>query len=136
MKKTRIVSLVLALVMLLSVTAASAESMNLATLPLTTEAGATVSKGDVVAQIAPISGMRVEAQISADDRKALNAGDKVIIELEADESKTYEGTVRYITELPEEDTEDVTYKAVIDFTPDENVFFGMTVTVTTAEAAE
>ena len=99
------------------------------------EAGATVSKGDVVAQIAPISGMRVEAQISADDRKALNAGDKVIIELEADESKTYEGTVRYITELPEEDTEEVIYKAVIDFTPDENVFFGMTVTVTT-EAAE
>ncbi len=99
------------------------------------EAGATVSKGEVVAQIAPISGMRVEAQISADDRKALNAGDKVIIELEADESKTYEGTVRYITELPEEDTEDVTYKAVIDFTPDEDVFFGMTVTVTT-EAAE
>ena len=75
------------------------------------------------------------ASVSADDRKALNAGDKVIIELEADESKTYEGTVRYITELPEEDTEEVTYKAVIDFTPDENVFFGMTVTVTT-EAAE
>ena len=95
------------------------------------EAGATVSKGDVVAQIAPISGMRVEATISADDRKALNAGDKVLIELEADESKAYDGVVRYITEKPEEDAEEVTYKAVIDFTPDENVFFGMTVVVTT-----
>ena len=94
------------------------------------DAGATVTKGDVIAKIAPISGMRVEATLSADDRKNLKAGDSVIIELEADESKTYEGTVRYITELPEEDTEEVTYKAIIDFTPDGNVFFGMPVVVT------
>jgi len=99
---------------------------------VTAEAGATVTKGDVMAKIAPISGMRVEASLSADDRKSLKAGDKVTIELEADESKTYEGTVRYITELPEEETEEVTYKAIIDFTPDENVFFGMTVVVTSA----
>ena len=96
------------------------------------EVGATVSKGDVVAQIAPLSGMRVEATISADDRKALKAGDKVTIELESDDSITYEGTVRYITETPEEDTEEVSYRAVIDFTPDENVYFGMTVAVTSA----
>ena len=97
------------------------------------EVGATVNKGDVVAQIAPISGMRVEASISADDRQSVKAGDKVLIELEADESKTYEGTVRYITEMPEEETEEVTYKAIIDFTPDENVFFGMAVVVTAGE---
>ena len=100
------------------------------------EVGATVNKGDVVAQIAPISGMRVEAKISADDRKALKAGDKVIIELETDENKTYEGTVRYITEMPEEDTEEITYIAVIDFTPDEDTFFGMSVVVNKAEKAE
>ena len=94
------------------------------------EVGATVSKGDVVAQIAPISGMRVEATVSADDRQSLKAGDKVQIELEADDTKTYEGTVRYITELPEEDAEETTYKAVIDFTPDGDVFFGMAVVVT------
>ena len=99
------------------------------------EAGATVSKGDVVAQIAVISGMRVEATISADDRKALEAGDKVAIELEADESKTYEGTVRYITEMPVEDAEEVSYQAVIDFTPDADVFFGMPVVVTMPEPA-
>ena len=93
------------------------------------ETGATVSKGDVVAQIAPISGMRVEASISADDRQALKAGDKVTIELESDESKTYEGTVRYITEMPEEDAEEVTYRAVIDFEPDSDVIFGMNVVV-------
>ena len=100
------------------------------------EVGSTVSKGDVVAQIAPISGMRVEAAVSADDRQSLKAGDKVLIELEADESKSFEGTVRYITEMPEEDAEEVTYKAVIDFTPDESVFFGMAVVVTAGEDAK
>ena len=94
------------------------------------EAGATVSKGEVTAQIAPISGMRVEAAVSADDRKYLKAGDKVTIELEADESKTYEGTVRYIAGMPEEETEEIAYTAVIDFEPDDGVFFGMAVVVT------
>ena len=60
----------------------------------------------------------------------------MLIELEADESRSYEGTVRYITEMPEEDTEEVTYKAVIDFTPDENVYFGMAVVVTAGEDAK
>ena len=100
------------------------------------EAGAAVNKGDIVIQMAPVSGMRVEAAVTADDRQALKAGDKVLIELEADESTSYEGTVRYITEMPEEGTEEVTYKAVIDFTPDGNVYFGMPVVVTTPEAAE
>ena len=100
------------------------------------DAGTTVTKGDIVIQIAPVSGMRVEAAITADDRQALKAGDKVIIELEADESISYEGTVRYITEIPEEDTEETTYKAVIDFTPDENVYFGMPVVVTTPEQGQ
>lgn len=97
------------------------------------EAGTAVSKGDVIARIAPVSGMRVEAAVTADDRKALKAGDPVVIELETDESISYQGTVRYITETPESDTEEVTYKAVIDFTPDENAFFGMNVVVTKAE---
>lgn len=43
MKKNRILSLVMALVMLLGVTSACAESLNLAQLPLTTEEGATIS---------------------------------------------------------------------------------------------
>ena len=44
--------------------------------------------------------------------------------------------MRYITEKPEEDTEEVTYKAIIDFTPDENVFLGMTVVVSSAGKTE
>ena len=97
------------------------------------EAGTVVNKGDIVAKIAPISGMRVEASIAADDRKDLKAGDKVTIALESDETKTYEGTVRYISELPEEDSETIQYKVIIDFTPDENAVFGMSVIVTTTE---
>ena len=95
------------------------------------EAGTAVSKGDIVAKIAPISGMRVEALVLADDRKELKAGDKVTIALETDETKTYEGTVRYISDLPEEDTDTIQYKVIIDFTPDENAVFGMSVVVTT-----
>ena len=102
-------------------------------MSVSAEAGAAVNKGDVAAQIALVSGMRVEADVTADDRKLLKAGVQVTIELESDESKSYEGTVRYITEIPEEGTEEVTYKAVIDFTPDENVYFGMKVVVTSAE---
>ena len=97
------------------------------------EAGAAVTKGDIVAKIAPISGMRVEAAIAADDRKELKAGEKVTIALESDETKTYDGTVRYISELPEEDTDTIQYKVIIDFTPDENAVFGMSVIVTTME---
>lgn len=100
------------------------------------EAGTAVSKGDVVAKIAPVSCMRVEAAVTADDRKALKAGDQVVIELETDENISYQGTVSYITETPEADTEEVTYKAIIDFTPDENVFFGMNVVVTRGEKTE
>ncbi len=100
------------------------------------EAGTAVNKGDIVIQLAPVSGMRVEAAVTADDRQALKAGDKVLIELEADESISYEGTVRYSTEIPEEGTEEVTYKAVIDFMPDENVYFGMPVVVTTPEQVQ
>ena len=100
------------------------------------EPGQAVAKGDVVAQIAPVSGMRVEAAVSADERKSLKAGDRVTLELEADESRAYEGTVRYITEIPEAETEEVTYKAIIDFTPDEHVVFGMTVVVTAGENSD
>lgn len=100
------------------------------------EAGSTVSKGDVVAQIAPVSGMCIKASVSADDRGALKAGDTVNIELEADESKSYQGTVRFISEIPEEDTEEVSYQVIIDFTPDADIYFGMAVVVTSIAKAD
>ena len=100
---------------------------------VTAEAGTAVAKGDITVKIAPLSGMRVEALVSEDDRKELKAGDKVTITLESDETRSYQGTVRYISELPEEDTETIQYRVTIDFTPDEHVVFGMAVVVTTEE---
>ena len=100
------------------------------------EAGSSVSKGDVVAQIAPLSGMCIKASVSADDRGALKAGDTVRIELEADESKSYQGTVRFVSEIPEEDTEEVSYQVIIDFTPDTDICFGMAVVVTSVEKSD
>ena len=75
------------------------------------------------------------ASVGEDDRKSLKAGDKVTIELESDAGRTYEGTVRYVAETPEEDTETLTYKAIVDFTPDEHVVFGMKVVVTVGQGA-
>ena len=43
--------------------------------------------------------------------------------------------MRYITEIPEEGEEETTYIAVIDFTPDEDIFFGMSVVVNKADQA-
>ena len=97
---------------------------------ITAEAGTAVAKGDVIAKIAPTSSMRVAVSLAEDDRNSLKAGDRVTIELDSDESKTYEGTVRYIADAPEEGEDKVTYKAVIDFTPDGNVCLGMAVVVT------
>ena len=97
------------------------------------EAGTAVTKGDIVAKIAPLSGMRVEALVGADDRKELKAGDKVTITLESDDTKSYDGTVRYISELPEEDSDTIQYKVTIDFTPDESAIYGMAVVVTAGE---
>ena len=114
----------------MSGTSVTAEEAGVIT-SVTAEAGTAVSKGDIVAKIAPLSAMRVTASVTADDRKELKAGDKVTIALESDETKTYAGTVRYISELPEEDTETVQYKVMIDFTPDENAVYGMSVIVTT-----
>ena len=97
------------------------------------EAGTAVTKGDIVAKIAPLSSVRVKALVNADDRKELKAGDKVTITLESNDTKSYEGTIQYVSEVPEEDSDTTEYKVMIDFTPDENVVFGMSVVVTAEE---
>ena len=98
--------------------------------------GGSVAKGDAVVQIYPDDDMRVEAVITADERNLLKAGDPVTIELETDESKTYEGTVRYISNLPQEDAEETSYLVIIDFTPDDSVVYGMSVAVTAGKEDE
>jgi len=98
--------------------------------------GSAIQGGSVVAVIYPVSGMRVEATVPEDSRASIKKGDKVRIELEADESKVYEGTVRMVSSLAESGSGEATYKVLIDFTPDQDVNFGMSVVVTTIEAEE
>ena len=98
------------------------------------EEGSAVSQHQAIVTLYPLSAMRVEVLVPADNRKDLKEGDPVQIELEADEGKTYTGTVVRISALPEEGAEEVSYRVYIDFTPDEAVALGMNVIVTTEDA--
>ena len=100
------------------------------------EAGSTVSQNQEMIRLYPLSGIRVEALIPADDLGALKEGDPVRIELESDEETTYTGTVVRISALPEENTEEVSYRVYIDFEPDDSVTLGMNVIVTTPASAQ
>ena len=100
--------------------------------------GGSIQGGSVVAVLYPRDGMRVEATVPEDSRSGIKVGDKVMIELEADESKTFEGTVTMISGIAtaSQGEGEVTYKVLIDFTPDTTVRYGMSVVVTTVEAEE
>lgn len=96
-------------------------------------AGSALSQGAAAVTLYPLSGMRVETVIAADDLKGLKAGDAVAMELTTDESRKYAGTVNRISALAEEDAEETSYRAYIDFTPDEAVSFGMSMEITIGE---
>lgn len=99
-----------------------------------TEAGSTVEKGAALFQLIPTDSLRVETSVDADDLKNVRVGDPVIIELESDESKVFEGTVSFVSALPEEtEEEDVTYRVQVDFVPDGEIALGMKVIVMTTE---
>lgn len=96
--------------------------------------GGTIAKDAAVFQLIPLDALRVATSVEADELKNLQVGDPVIVELESDESKVYEGTISFISALPEESEEEVTYRVLVAFTPDEDAALGMKVIVTTAEA--
>ena len=96
-------------------------------------AGSALSQGASAVTLYPLSGMRVETVIAADDLKGMKAGDTVALELTTDESRKYTGTVNRISALAEEDAEEVSYRVYIDFTPDEAVSFGMSMEITIGE---
>ena len=102
------------------------------------EQGGTVQKGGMIAVLYKRESMRVEAQVPEDSLNDIAVGDRVMIELEADESKTFEGTVTMISGIAtaSQGEGEVTYKVLIDFTPDTTVLYGMSVVVTTVEAEE
>lgn len=96
--------------------------------------GSSIQGGSVVAVLYPKNGMRVEATVPEDSRNQIKVGDKVLIELESNESKTYKGTVKLVSALAESGTTETSYRVLISFTPDQDVNFGMSVVVTTMEA--
>ena len=78
--------------------------------------------------------MRVSAELPEDSLDQLSEGDSVHIELSADESREYTGTVTMISGVASQSTGEVTYRVLIDFTPDDAVRYGMSVVVETLEA--
>ncbi|MBQ6173934.1 MAG: HlyD family efflux transporter periplasmic adaptor subunit [Clostridia bacterium] len=98
--------------------------------------GSSVQDGAAVAVIWPTAGMRIEATVPEDSRGMIAVGDRVIIEAEADESRSYEGTVTLVSWIAEEGSGEASYRVLIDFTPDENITFGMSVIVYTLEPEE
>ena len=98
--------------------------------------GSAVQKDSVAAVIYPLDQMRVEATVPEDSRGSIHAGDPVTIELEADESKVYRGTVTLVSAVAEQGTEEVSYRVLVQFVPDDAIRFGMSVVVNTLEPEE
>ena len=103
---------------------------------ISVQAGGTVAKNDVAAGIYPVDRALVEATVTEDDCNRIREGDEVTVEMETDESKTYTGTVRLISSVAEEDAEEVSYKIIAEFVPDETVRFGMTAVLTIGKDEE
>ena len=103
------------------------------------EQGSSLQKDSVAAVLYSRGSMRIEAELPEDSLRDLSVGDPVSIELESDESKTYEGTVTMISGIASEaagQDSGVTYRVFISFTPDSDVRYGMSVIVTTPENLE
>ena len=100
---------------------------------LSASQGSSIQGGSVVAVIYPREGMRVEAAVPEDSRSEIKVGDKVMIELEADESKTYNGTVTLVSAVADTGSGETTYRVLVSFTPDHDVNFGMSVVVNTLD---
>ncbi len=95
--------------------------------------GTGIQKDSLVAAIYPLDHMRVETSVPEDSRNLIQVGDPVTITLEADESRTYQGTVSLISSIADAGSEEVTYRLLVDFVPDEAVYFGMSVIISSAE---
>lgn len=96
--------------------------------------GSPITKDSVVAVLYKREDMRVSAELPEDSLDELHEGDSVHIELSADESCEYTGTVTMISGVASESAGgEVTYRVLIDFTPDDAVRYGMSVVVETLE---
>lgn len=92
-----------------------------------------VQKDSVAAVIYPTDVMRVEGYVPEDYRSRISEGDSVTIELETDETKVYQGRVILVSSIASDNTEEVQYRVVAEFTPDDAVRFGMSTVITAGE---
>ena len=97
---------------------------------ISAQAGAALAKGDAAVSIYPTDRMLVETTVSEDDCNRIHEGDEVTVEMQTDESKVFPGTIVLISSVATEDAEEVTYKVVTAFVPDETIRFGMSAVVT------
>lgn len=97
--------------------------------------GASVAENDVAAVIWPDDAMQIEAVINEADLAFIAPGDTVtlIFNWNADSGETFSGTVRSISAVADADSEDTVFAACIAFEPNENVRYGMNVTVAVQE---
>ena len=97
------------------------------------QAGGSVTKDAVAAELYSLETMRAEASIPEDYINQIQEGDPVTIELSTDMNKTYSGKIVMISAIATEGEEEVTYRVVAEFVPDEDVRFGMSVLMTAGE---
>jgi multidrug resistance efflux pump len=105
---------------------------------VSTSAGSTINKGDTLLTVYPTGKMQVVIDIDEYDLTDIHEGDPIQLEFNYDDSadNVYTGTVAMISHVSESSgTSDVAYEAYIDFTPNSDIRLGMTVMVSTMDAA-
>ena len=95
--------------------------------------GVTVAKDAIVARLYTKDATCVTAEIPEENLSDIRPGSRMRISLTTDESHAYVGTVRLVSGVATEGSQPPTFKAWIDFTPDDAVRYGSTVTVETLE---
>lgn len=97
--------------------------------------GASIAEDAVAAVIWPSDAMQIEASIPEADLSFIAVGDEVMLTFDwnADSGETLTGTVERISALSDAESSSTVFALVVSFTPDENVRYGMNVTISTIE---
>ena len=104
-----------------------------------TAAGKTVSKGDTILTVYTMDSLQIEISVNEYDLVSIHEGDTVKLSFNYDENNTLQlqGKVSMISHLSNSESgSEANYPAYIDFTPNENIRIGMTVSVSTIDAEE
>lgn len=104
-----------------------------------TAAGKSINKGDTVLTVYTMDSLQIEISINEYDLVSIKEGDTVSLSFNYDESNIMQttGTVSMISHLSNSESgSEANYPAYIDFTPNENIRIGMTVSVSTLDGEE